>query len=86
MFPGDLPPSPLDLTQRPAWMAEAARRGVDSAVFFPARGEPTDAAHQACGRCPTRGPCLAYALEEDVEGVWAGTSKRQRRVMRREAS
>ena len=86
MVPGDAPTLADLLPSRPPWMARAACRGVEATTFFPARGEPTDAARELCADCPARGPCLAYALEEDVEGVWAGTSKRQRRAMRRQAS
>jgi WhiB family redox-sensing transcriptional regulator len=86
MTPGGPPPSVLDLIRRPAWMREAACRGADVNVFFPSRGEPTEAARELCDRCPARAPCLSYALAEDLEGVWAATSKRQRRALRREAS
>ena len=71
---------------RPKWMARAACREVDTSVFFPARGEATNEARAICSGCPVAGPCLAYAVAEDVEGCWGGTSKRERRAMRREAS
>jgi WhiB family transcriptional regulator, redox-sensing transcriptional regulator len=71
---------------RPAWMARAACRGMDSATFFPSRGEPTAEAREVCAGCPVAGPCLAYAVAEGLEGVWAGTSKRERRAMGRQAS
>ena len=61
MLPGDVP-SLADLTPaQPAWMAQAACRGMDSATFFPSRGEATDEARKVCGGCPVAGPCLAYA-------------------------
>lgn len=34
--------------------------------------------------CPFRDPCLAYALANDVEGVWGGTTYAERRAMRAE--
>lgn len=87
MQPGDAFTLVDLIPTRPRWMADAACRGVDSAVFFPSRGEPTEAARELCAGCPARGPCLAYALDDEgLEGVWAGTSKRERRAMRREAS
>ena len=87
MQPGELLTLGDVFPARPAWMASAACRGVNAATFFPSRGEPTDAARELCAGCPARGPCLAYALDDEaLEGVWAGTSKQQRRAMRREAS
>ena len=86
MMPGEMLTLDDLIPARPAWMAKAACRGVDAATFFPSRGEPTDAARALCAGCPARGPCLAYALDDEtLEGVWAGTSKQQRRGMRREA-
>ena len=86
MAPGDVPSLADLIPARPAWMARAACREVDTAVFFPSRGEATDEARAVCAACPVRRECLAYAVESEEEGVWAGTSKRERRAMRREAS
>jgi WhiB family redox-sensing transcriptional regulator len=84
MLPGEPPLSLVDLfPPRPAWMAEAACRGRGPDVFFPSRGGPTEEIRELCGRCRVKDPCLAFALAEDLEGVWAGTSKRERRAMRR---
>ena len=86
MLPGDLLTLDDLIPARPPWMAYGACRGMDPAIFFPSASSTADAAREVCSECPAREPCLQYALEEDVEGVWAGTSKRQRRAMRREAS
>ena len=71
---------------RPGWMARAACRGMAPGIFFPSRGEATDEAREVCAGCPVGEPCLAYAVAGDLEGVWAGTWKRERRGMRRRAS
>ena len=71
------------LALRPPWMAQAACRGRGPSLFFPSRGEPNDEVRELCARCPAREPCLAFAVAENLEGVWAGTSKRERRAMRR---
>ena len=86
MQPGDVPTLADLFPARPAWMAEAACRGTETASFFPSRGEPTAEAREMCGRCPVAGPCLAYAVAEELDGVWAGTSKRERRLMRQNAN
>lgn len=86
MASGDLPVCLADLIRRPAWMTNAACRGMDAALFFPDAGGPTALARAVCSACPVREPCLQYALEENVAGVWAGTSPRQRATLRRQAS
>ena len=85
MLPGE-PPSLLELARRPAWMARAACRGMEQTPFFPPSGEPGDKAREVCAGCPVREDCLRYAVESEVVGVWAGTSKRERRAMRRKAN
>ena len=69
----------------------AACRGLDPAfaiaTFFPEQGASAEAARGFCDSCPVRRECLAYALAaEDLHGVWAGTSSRQRKRLRRAAS
>jgi hypothetical protein len=38
-----------------------------------------------CERCPLRRPCLQYALDHDVDGIWGGTTMRERSHLRRQA-
>jgi len=38
---------------------------------------------EICKSCKFQAPCLQYALEHAVTGVWAGTLERERRTMRR---
>lgn len=73
----------MSLTERPSWHARAACRGVGSETFFPTRGESVEMAKQYCGDCPVAPHCLASALEHGDGGIWAGTSGRQRRQLRR---
>ncbi len=82
------PPDVLDFFRqlRPRWMAKAVCHGR-TAAFFRETAEPTAEARELCGGCPVGEPCLAYALADPaLEGTWAGTSKRERRAMRRKAS
>lgn len=87
MLEGEIPDSIEDLCPpRPPWMRFAACQGVSPETFFPARGEPSAAAVAFCGRCPVRVACLEYALaDSSLQGVWAGTSERARRRLRRRA-
>lgn len=70
----------LDFT----WQADAACRGIDTALFFPERGEPTAEVKAVCRACPVREACLTYALDaREKWGLWGGSSERQRRRMRK---
>lgn len=65
------------------WLEHAACRGMDTALFFPKRGELLDEARDACARCPVAAECLSAALADgEHHGVWGGTSERERRKIR----
>lgn len=72
---------PVDRT----WMDRASCRDADTLLFFPDHGDVPPEAKALCDECAVRSDCLAYALGmgEDARGVWAGTSERMRRRMRR---
>ena len=67
------------------WMAHAACQYVDAELFFPLKGGSTKEAKRVCRSCEVRAECLAWALAQpgDVGGIWAGTSVKERRLMRR---
>lgn len=78
----------LDKLRQP-WMVDAACQGYRTELWF-----PTDHDHdgrplvdpivmQRCGECPVALDCLTYALENDVDGIWAGTTPAARRAIRR---
>lgn len=67
--------------ERFAWQERAlcATQGGD---FFPA-GPGVKKAKAVCASgCEVREQCLAYALENGCDGVWGGTSTKERRLMR----
>lgn len=72
----------------PGWHADAACANLlppDAHVigwdpFFPEKGQKTGAAKRLCAACPVRHECLEEALSEVwIEGVWGGTTPRERR-------
>ena len=66
------------------WRIDAACADKDPDMFFPGRGEATAPAKKVCAGCPVQAECLEHALtHRDAFGIWAGTSERERRVMRR---
>lgn len=73
---------------RPPWMAHAACRGRDTALWFPERGEPTAEAVGICRTCTVAEPCLDYALgySGSLSGIWGGVSGRGRMALRRRAA
>ncbi len=74
---------------RPAWQADGAcREPHPEASWFPERGHAAGAqlaaARAVCSTCPAREPCRAYAMANpELVGVWAGTTRRERRLARR---
>lgn len=70
-----------------AWARVGRCRGVDPAVFFPARGDDVRQAKAICRLCPVVDDCRAYGLEfPELDGVWGGLSARERRRPRPEAA
>lgn len=68
-----------------SWMDQGLCKGYTN-VFFPARGQnqKVSLAKKICERCPVKQQCLDFALDnQEMHGVWGGTSERTRRVMRR---
>jgi WhiB family redox-sensing transcriptional regulator len=64
------------------WRKQAACRGLEVEVFYPATEDEADAAEAkaVCAVCPVRQACLEHALaHREREGVWGGTTERERR-------
>ena len=62
------------------WRHNAACRGIDPDVFYPADDDPAEDAKAICSLCPVRMPCLEWALAtREKEGVWGGATERERR-------
>ena len=65
------------------WQSEAACRGMDPDMFFPARGEDIRPIVATCDGCRVKDACLEHGLRHELGGIWGGTSAEQRRVLRR---
>lgn len=75
----------IDYESLPApgrWAERAACKGWTESFFT---REVTVIARRLCASCPVDVECLRYALDNNVQGTWAGTSwaDRQRRRRRR---
>jgi WhiB family redox-sensing transcriptional regulator len=72
-------------TVRVDWQTRAACRGVGSDPFFPTDGKATAHVRRICARCPVLEECRTAALDDpSLDGIWAGTSVRERRRLRSE--
>jgi WhiB family redox-sensing transcriptional regulator len=77
----------LSRTRGPAWRDVGLCRDKDPNLFYPlGRGRGTvqqaEVAKAFCRVCPSREPCLAFALATDQRlGVWGGTTPEERRQL-----
>jgi WhiB family transcriptional regulator, redox-sensing transcriptional regulator len=71
---------PVDRTH---WMLRGACLREDPELFFPisawgpARVQ-IGAAKAVCARCPVQANCLSYALINQPDGIWGGTTREER--------
>lgn len=62
---------------------DQACNGIDTEVFFSDDHTVTAAAKRVCETCPVLTECLAYSLNNMVDGVWGGTDWQMRKQLRR---
>jgi hypothetical protein len=62
---------------------QAACAQSDADAWFPEQGEKATDPKRVCEACPIQARCLAVALAapKQEEGIWGGTSKRERAKM-----
>lgn len=62
------------------WMIRGLCRDEPPSTFFPSDGVGVEVARRICAECPSKEPCLEYALLHRIDhGVWGGCSERERR-------
>jgi WhiB family redox-sensing transcriptional regulator len=64
------------------WRESAVCASTDPALFFPDKGGATKAAKAVCSGCDVRPECLAFALDNFMDGLWGGTTPSERRRIR----
>jgi WhiB family redox-sensing transcriptional regulator len=73
-----------------SWRQQAACRGLDPVIFYPAYdGDDDDinisVAKDVCAQCAVREACLEHALAvREKEGIWGGCTERERRRILRQ--
>jgi WhiB family redox-sensing transcriptional regulator len=70
------------MTRSLSWMDDALCREIDGELFFTEDQTGANQAKRVCAMCPVTTECLTYALAHRVDGVWAGTSARERQQLR----
>lgn len=79
----------LLLSDDDSWRENASCRDTDPDLFFPVGStgpalEQIATAISVCDDCPSKKPCLDFALTTNQDsGVWGGTSEEDRRKIRR---
>jgi hypothetical protein len=70
---------------RDNWRSRAACRGMDSDLFYVHKESlrPPETLLKVCESCPVRAACLLEALIHREQGVWGGTTEKQRQLLRR---
>jgi hypothetical protein len=76
-------PGLAELIDEPAWMRDALCREYPEVSFVPGTGKRLEPARRVCADCLVPRRCNGYAMADDsLEGVWGGTSERERRQLR----
>jgi len=65
------------------WREFAECATTDPEIFLPEEGRSSRDAKKICGRCAARLFCLDYAVATKQEGIWGGTSDRERQAIRK---
>lgn len=69
---------------RLSWITgKEACLGIDPELFFSTEAADQRDALAQCERCPTRQACFDHAMKYREEGIWGGTTDKQRDQFRR---
>lgn len=65
------------------WMADASCIGVDTEMFFVERGQnKPPMIMKMCNSCPVKNECREYAVKYVLDGIWGGTTPKDRSRLR----
>ena len=77
--------SKREINIRELYTGEAVCEEIGDFLFFPEKDEDwtmTIKAKNYCKTCPLMIKCRDYALQNSVQGIWGGTTSRERQSMR----
>lgn len=52
-------------------------------IFFSDKPHEISTAKTKCGICEVTEECLTFAIQNNEEGIWGGTTERERRIIKR---
>lgn len=64
------------------WVDEGLCGQTDPEIFFPGKEGSTAPAKRVCAACPVLAECRAWAIPNEVYGIWGGLSEQERRKAR----
>jgi len=64
------------------WMDEGLCRQSDPDLFQPDNYVQSQQARKICRACPVQDPCLDYAIRTKADGIWGGTTRKERQAMK----
>lgn len=67
---------------REGWTADAACAEIAGDMWYPDKGESGAPAKRICRRCEVQIECEDWALRNEEWGIWAATSREERRKIR----
>lgn len=64
----------------------ASCAGIAVDLFYPEDGQPEYVQHlrRVCAECPILAECFDWALHKEIYGFWAGTTKAERKRIRKD--
>jgi len=68
----------VSASRDPDWRDAARCQYVDPGLWFPEENQQAPQATALCRTCPSRLPCLEWALDHFEQGVWGGFSENSR--------
>ncbi len=67
------------------WRSRGSCRGVDPAIMFPVTAFDEMIGKRVCANCPSKSPCLQYALNNnEKDGIWGETTESERNRIQRQ--
>lgn len=72
------------LIHLPEWHLQAACAGIQNPDVFFSHGNSAEyeAALALCERCPVREQCRQDAIQHNMQGIWGGTTRPERRAVK----
>jgi len=64
------------------WMDDGLCRETDPDLFQPDNYSQSQQARKVCEACPVKDPCLEHAVRTKADGIWGGTTRKERQAMK----